>query len=260
MIAVNRVSKNFNGTIQALQSVDLHIKAGEFVVISGCSGAGKSTLLRCINGLIRPSEGEIVVDKVPVHNNRHLFQTRKKIGMVFQQFNLVKRRTVLQNVLCGRLAHNHLLPSYFSLFSQGDKMRAMSCLQRVGLETKAAQRVDQLSGGEQQRVGIARALAQQPKIILADEPVASLDPRSTERIMDLLRMINVQDGITMLVSLHDVELIQRYADRVVGLRGGSVVFDKVTNHLSLTSSDIDIIYGENSSGEHDYIEPNRYVQ
>lgn len=118
-------------------------------------------------------------------------------------------------------------------------MRAMSCLQRVGLETKAAQRVDQLSGGEQQRVGIARALAQQPKIILADEPVASLDPRSTERIMDLLRMINVQDGITMLVSLHDVELIQRYADRVVGLRGGSVVFDKVTNHLSLTSSDID---------------------
>lgn len=139
-------------------------------------------------------------------------------------------------------------------------MLAMSCLQRVGLETKANQRVEQLSGGEQQRVGIARALAQQPKIILADEPVASLDPRSTERIMDLLCMINEQDGITMLVSLHNIELIKRYAHRVVGLRDGSVVFDKVTGHLPLTSSDVDLIYGENGSGEHYYFEPNHYVQ
>lgn len=251
MITINSLSKEFNGKIQALKSVDLYIRSGEFVVVAGSSGAGKSTLLRCINGLIRPSNGKIFVDNTSVQENGQLVQVRKKIGMIFQQFNLVRRRTVLQNVLCGRLAHSYLLPSCFTLFSRKDIALAMSCLRRVGLETKADQRADQLSGGEQQRVGIARALAQKPKIILADEPVASLDPRSAERIMNILRNINSQDGITMLISLHNIELIQRYARRVVGLKDGEIVLDKNTDHLS--PSDIDMIYGEIDTGEKDSI-------
>ena len=217
----------------------------------GQSGAGKSTLLRCINGLVKPTAGKVFVDGVLVQDKKATEHVRKNVGMIFQQFNLVKRLTVLENVLCGRLAYNNVFTSCLKLFPKSDIEFAHECLNRVGLAEKAFDRADQLSGGQQQRVGIARALAQRPRVILADEPVASLDPKSVEKIMDILCGINRQDGITVVASLHNVELAGRYAQRVIGIRGGSVVLDKPAHQFS--DHDVDTIYDHQLVDELDFV-------
>jgi len=249
MIKFSGLSKIYPGGVQALQDINMDIQKGEFVVLLGPSGAGKSTLLRCINGLVKPTAGEVQVNglRVGTENGRSLRGLRRQVGMIFQQFNLVKRLRVLDNVLCGRLSYSPLWKSCCRFFSRQDIDLAMSCLERVGLREKAYQRADQLSGGQQQRVGIARALVQQPKVLLADEPVASLDPNSSRNIMETLWKINRQDGITVIVSLHDVDLGMEYAKRVVGIRDGRMVMDKPVAKVS--RKDLEEVYGSMAVNE-----------
>lgn len=242
MIFIKELSKVFDGNIHALKKVNLEVEKGEFTILLGPSGAGKSTLLRCINGLEKPTQGQIFYNDLPVIGHKNLIQVRKKTGMIFQQFNLVKRLNVLQNVLCGRLAYNGTLTSCLKVFPREDVELAMQCLERVGLSDKVYNRADQLSGGQMQRVGIARALAQKPDVILADEPIASLDPRSANQILDVLLNINRTDKITMIISLHFVHLVKRYARRIIGIREGRIVLEK--QGLDLCDEDIEIIYGE----------------
>ncbi|MDR3588395.1 MAG: phosphonate ABC transporter ATP-binding protein [Negativicutes bacterium] len=241
MIAIRDLRKEFVNGTKALRGIDLTIAGGQFTVLLGPSGAGKSTLLRCINGLVKPSSGEIYFEGSPVHDIKQLEGVRRQVGMIFQQFNLVKRLTVIENVLCGRLAHSNVFASCLKFFPRQDIDYALLCLDRVGLSEKAYQRADQLSGGQQQRVGIARALAQSPKVILADEPVASLDPRSADRVMSILSEINRQDGITVIVSLHNIELANRYAQRIIGLRDGVLVMDKSGG--AMNAWEVEKVYG-----------------
>jgi phosphonate transport system ATP-binding protein len=223
-IELSQVSKQYPNGFLALHPCSLVVEAGEFIAVMGPSGAGKSTLIRTINGLEPVSDGQVRVGDQPL-TRRSARAIRARVGMVFQQFNLVDRLSVMTNVLTGRLAHRSWLGSVFYLFRREDIDIAHQALARVGLTNKAWQRADKLSGGQQQRVGIARALAQRPHVILADEPVASLDPVTAEEIMALLREINRSDGITVLVNLHQVDIIRRYADRVIGMNAGRVVFD-----------------------------------
>jgi phosphonate transport system ATP-binding protein len=246
MIAIRELRKEFGNGTKALRGVDLNIASGQFAVLLGPSGAGKSTLLRCINGLVKASSGEIYFEGTAVHGSKQLEDVRRQVGMIFQQFNLVKRLTVIENVLCGRLAHSNVFASCLKLFPRQDIDYALLCLDRVGLSEKAYERADQLSGGQQQRVGIARALAQSPKVILADEPVASLDPRSADKVMSILREINRQDGITVVVSLHNIELATRYAERIIGLRDGVLVVDKAGGEM--TPWEVEKIYGGDYAG------------
>jgi len=233
VLKLKEVSKIYGDGIKALDGVDVEIKEGEFVVILGPSGAGKSTLLRCINRLIEPTHGRIYLNGEEITSlcGRKLHKMRQKIGMIFQQFNLVKRLSVLQNVLSGRLGDVSSLRSLFYSFPKKDVQLALECLDRVGLKSYAAKRADTLSGGQQQRVAIARALAQRPKVILADEPMASLDPRTAKVIMDLLKKINQEEKIIVIVNLHVVELAKEYADRIIGLTKGKVVFDGIPSLL-----------------------------
>lgn len=229
-IILKHVEKVFPNGLQALNNVSLSIESGSFVVILGPSGAGKSTLLRLINGLEVPSSGAVYLSNEKVET-RNLRQIRSRVGMIFQQFNLVSRLSVLLNVLTGRLVHSNTIKSFFYLFSNEDIEIGREVLFRVGLIEKAWERADKLSGGQQQRVGIARALAQRPRVILADEPVASLDPVTAEEIMTLLREICERDHITMIVTLHQVDLAKRYADRIIGMNRGCIVFDGSPVHL-----------------------------
>ncbi len=220
-----------NGTV-ALHSTSLDIAAGQFVVLLGASGAGKSTLLRSLNGLVRPSAGELRVGDMhePLSSPRALREHRRRTGMVFQQHHLIGRQTVLRNVLMGRLASRPMWASCLP-WSSADKRRALAAIDRVGLLDKALERADMLSGGQQQRVGIARALIQAPRLMLADEPVASLDPATADNVLALLHNICKTDGLTAVVSLHQVPLARKFADRIVGLRGGRVVFDGPPHEL-----------------------------
>jgi phosphonate transport system ATP-binding protein len=226
MIAIEKLSKTYPGGVAALREVSIDVKDGEFLVILGPSGAGKSTLMRCINRLVEPTSGRIVHDgrEITAHG-RKLRDVRRRFGMVFQQFNLVKRLSVLTNVLTGRLAYRSAWRSLAYNFSQEDKRIAVECLARVNMEGKALQRADTLSGGEQQRVAIARALAQQPAVILADEPVASLDPKIARQVLTYLTQVAGELGITVLCNLHQVEYTREFAGRVVGMSRGTVVFD-----------------------------------
>jgi phosphonate transport system ATP-binding protein len=227
MIEFRQVSKVYpNGTI-GLDNINLRIGKGEFVVIVGLSGAGKSTMLRSINRLHEITSGEILIDGVSITGAKggELLRIRRDIGMIFQSFNLVKRSTVLRNVLSGRVGYHSTMRMLLGLFPKQDVELAFDALKRVNIMEKAYIRADQLSGGQQQRVSIARALAQEAKLILADEPVASLDPLTTEQVMDDLKRINQELGITTVVNLHFVDLARRYATRIIGLRAGSVVFD-----------------------------------
>ena len=230
-ISIQSVSKRFPNGFEALRGIDAEIQSGSFTVILGPSGAGKSTLLRLMNGLETPSSGKVRIAN-DVICQRELRQIRTNVAMVFQQFNLVNRLSVMTNVLTGRLAHRSWLSSLFYLFHGDDLKIAHEALSRVGLTDKAWERADKLSGGQQQRVGIARALAQQPKVILADEPVASLDPVSSEEIMSLLRGICEREGITIVVNLHQVELARRFADRIIGMSSGKIVFDGHPQQMS----------------------------
>lgn len=236
------LTKRFGDTT-AVDGVSLSIRPGSFVGIIGRSGAGKSTLLRMINRLNEPSSGSIEFDGTAVTDlqGRALRQWRRDCAMVFQQFNLIGRLDVLTNVLMGRLTSVPTWRSLLTLWSDADKLAALEALDRFGMADFAAQRCDQLSGGQQQRVAICRALVQQPKIILADEPIASLDPRNTQVIMDALASINRDLGITVLCNLHALDVARSYCDRLVGMSAGRVVFDGAP--AGLTDSVVQDLYG-----------------
>ncbi|MGH2523434.1 MAG: phosphonate ABC transporter ATP-binding protein [Anaerolineales bacterium] len=233
MLSVHNVTKIYDGTVRALDDVSFDVPKGEFLAVIGLSGSGKSTLLRCINRLIDPTSGRIVFDGLDVTgaNEAELRRIRRRIGMVFQHFNLVHRSSVLTNVLAGRLGYVNPAWSLLNRFPSTDIAKAHQQLGRVGLTDKAGNRADELSGGQQQRVGIARALMQDPDMILADEPVASLDPVLAHSIMQYLEQINKEDGVTVLCSLHFLDLVHRYADRVIALNQGRLVFDGLPGEI-----------------------------
>jgi phosphonate transport system ATP-binding protein len=247
MLEVKNLTKVYDDGTVALRDVNFEVKQGEFLVIIGLSGSGKSTLLRCINRLIEPTEGQILWDgeDVTTADATGLRQIRRQIGMIFQQFNLVKRSTVLTNVLSGRLGYTQQWNSLLHRFSGKDRKMAMQALERVGIANQAHKRADELSGGQQQRVGIARALMQQPRMILADEPVASLDPVLAHSILGHLENLNQEEGITVICSLHFLDLVQRYASRVIGLRDGRIVYRGSRQDIrGMTDEEFKEIYGE----------------
>jgi phosphonate transport system ATP-binding protein len=246
MLRIKNLRKVFPGGVEALKDVSLTVPDGEFLIIIGLSGSGKSTLLRCINRLVEPTSGEIWLDDVELTrlSPSQLREARKRIGMIFQQFNLVKRSSVLTNVLSGRLGSTSSFRSLIGRFPAKDYERAYSNLIRVGIPEKATQRADTLSGGQQQRVAIARALMQDPHLMLADEPVASLDPATSHSVMKYLEEINQQDGITVLCNLHFLSLARRYATRVVALKAGEIVFDGLPADIDETR--FREIYGEDA--------------
>ncbi|MGC6590481.1 phosphonate ABC transporter ATP-binding protein [Paenibacillus sp. Dod16] len=227
MIEIRNVSKTYVNGTKGLNHINLTIGRGEFVAIVGLSGAGKSTLLRSMNRLHDITEGNIVIDgkSITAAKGKELRRIRRDIGMIFQSFNLVKRSSVLRNVLAGRVGYHSTLLTLLGRFPKADVDLAFQALDRVGIVQKAYARADELSGGQQQRVAIARVLAQEAKIILADEPVASLDPLTTKQVMDDLKRINAESEITTIVNLHSIDLARQYATRIIGLRAGEVVFD-----------------------------------
>ena len=222
---LENVGVTYANGVTALKSVSLQLTRGEFAVVLGSSGAGKSTLLRTINYLTPPTQGQITVDGLGnLSNPQVLHLHRQRTGMIFQQHQLIERQSALQNVLMGRLAYHSFWRSLLPL-PQTDQRIALDCLERVGLIDKALTPVRSLSGGQKQRVGIARALAQQPQLMLADEPIASLDPASAHKVLSLLRTICKTDGIAALLSLHQVDFAKEYGDRIIGLAHGRIIFD-----------------------------------
>ena len=267
MIRFSDATVVYPGGVTAMQGLDLEIEAGEFVVVVGLSGAGKSTLIRAVNGLVPLTSGSLQVEtrdgdggtrtrEVVGLTGRELRDLRAEVGMIFQGFNLVKRTTVLNNVLMGRLHRVATWRTLVGMYPDEDVEIAMRALERVEIVEKAYTRASNLSGGQQQRVGIARALAQEPSIILADEPVASLDPPTSHAVMRYLQQINRETGITTIVNLHFLDLATAYADRIIGLRAGELVFDGPGSE-----ADDDVfrdIYGrsltaEDVLGEHDEV-------
>lgn len=242
MLTIERLEVTYPNGVAALKPVTTTFEHGSFVVLLGPSGAGKSTLLRCLNALVRPTGGEVRDDRgesVTTSRSR-LREHRRHTGMVFQQHHLIGRLSALRNVLIGRLGHYRLARSLWPM-ARGDRMLALRALDRVGLADRALERADRLSGGQQQRVGIARALVQMPRLILADEPVASLDPATAHRVLADLHRVCREDGISAIVSLHQIDLAREFADRVLGLANGAVVFDGAAT--SLGEADIARIYG-----------------
>ena len=253
ILEVKELCQSYDGSSPVLRGVSFSVDKGEFVGVIGLSGAGKSTLLRCINRLINATAGEIQVPSAllrgesngpPIDilklNAGDLRALRRKIGMIFQQFNIVKRLSVIENVLSGGLGYQPAVRSALRMFSHEERRHALVNLKRVGLLEYAYKRADELSGGEQQRVAIARTLMQEPVIILADEPVSSLDPTLSRVVLDILKRDCREDGITAVVSLHALELTRQYADRVIGLKQGQIFFDGPTQ--SLTDAVVDSVY------------------
>lgn len=243
MLRVEHLTKVYPNGTQALKDVSFSVKDGEFLVIIGLSGSGKSTLLRCINRLVDPTEGRVYLDDVDVTaaSSTDLRHIRRHIGMVFQQFNLVKRSNVMTNVLSGRLGYANSFLSLLGIWPKSDREHAIQALSRVGIADKAHARADTLSGGQQQRVGIARTLMQDPRVILADEPVASLDPVLSHSILRYLEQLN-KEGITVLCSLHFLDLVHRYATRVIALKDGVMVFEGLPKEINRAK--FKEIYGE----------------
>ncbi len=232
IVRLERIGVTYPDGVVALKSISLRLNRGEFAVVLGASGAGKSTLLRTINYLKQPSQGTLTVSGLgDLNTPSRLRSHRQQTGMIFQQHQLIERQSALQNVLMGRLAYYSFWRSLMPL-PKRDQQLALDCLKRVGLIEKALTQVKSLSGGQRQRVGIARALAQQPRLMLADEPIASLDPASAHNVMSLLRSICKTDGIAALLSLHQVEFAREYGDRIIGLADGQVVFDAPPSALS----------------------------
>jgi phosphonate transport system ATP-binding protein len=227
MLEIKNLTKVYDGGTQALTDVSFSVKPGEFLAVIGLSGSGKSTLLRCINRLIEPTEGQIIWngEDITAASQDEMLRIRRKIGMIFQHFNLVSRSKVITNVLAGRLGYVNPAMSLLNRFPKSDRDMAIKQLNRVSIADQAYKRADELSGGQQQRVGIARAMVQEPDIILADEPVASLDPVLAHSIMQYLETINQEDGVMVLCSLHFLDLVHRYADRAIALNDGWLMFD-----------------------------------
>jgi phosphonate transport system ATP-binding protein len=246
MLTIEHLTKIYDNGYKALNDISFEVPDGQFVVIIGLSGSGKSTLLRCINRLITPTEGRIIWNgtDITAAGDDELRQIRRRIGMIFQQFNLVKRSKVITNVLAGRLGYTNPVWSLFNRFSKADHDMALAQLERVGIRSQAYKRADELSGGQQQRVGIARALMQQPELMLADEPVASLDPATSHSVMKYLEILNKDMGITVLCSLHFLSLARAYADRVIALKDGKVMFDGPAQ--SIDEERFRSIYGEDA--------------
>lgn len=242
-LELKNVTKTYNKVTVAMEDVSFCVDEGEFVTIIGPSGAGKSTLLRCINRIIEADSGEISIDGVISSSlsKKNLRKLRTKIGMIFQNYNLVDRLTVIENVLHGRLGYKSTLAGILGIYTQEEKNQAFQIIKKLGLEEQVYKRCDQLSGGQKQRVGIARALVQNPRIILCDEPIASLDPNASNVIMDHLRNISTEMGITIIVNLHQVEVALKYSDRIVGINAGKVVFDGFP--CDLNTGEINNIYG-----------------
>lgn len=233
MLKVEHLTKVYeNGTV-ALEDVSFEVPEGEFLAVIGLSGSGKSTLLRCINRLIEPTEGRILWngEDVTKASQEDLRRYRRRVGMVFQHFNLVNRSKVMTNVLAGRLGYTNPAMSLINRFSKSDMQNALVQLDRVGLRDRAGSRADELSGGQQQRVGIARALMQEPEMILADEPVASLDPVLAHSIMRYLELINTDDGVMVICSLHFLDLVHKYSDRAIALNEGRLVFHGLPSEI-----------------------------
>ena len=243
MIKFENVSVTYPGGVEALKDLNLEIKDGDFIIIVGLSGAGKSTLLRTVNNLVKPSTGSVYLEgkNVTSAKKKELKKIRSQIGMIFQTFNLVNRSTVLKNVLTGRLSNISTIRSILGLWPKDQKEMAFEALNQVEILEKAYVRASNLSGGQQQRVGIARALSQKPKVMLADEPVASLDPITSRVVMSYLKKINTELGITTIVNLHLLDLAKEFGDRLIGLRDGKLVFDGNVNDVS--DEDFENIYG-----------------
>lgn len=234
ILSVKDLVKVYGKNTQALKGVSVDFYPGEFIVVIGPSGAGKSTFIRCINRLVEPTGGEIIFDNEHIEqlNNKKLREARSKIGMIFQHYNLISRTNVLKNVLHGRLYHISTYRSVFGLFSDEDREEAVDLLKKVGLDQQMYSRADALSGGQMQRVGICRALLQRPKLLLADEPIASLDPKSARVVMDHLHEISKEKALTCIVNLHQVDVAKKYATRIIGMKAGQIVFDGTKEELT----------------------------
>ncbi|MBS1972078.1 MAG: phosphonate ABC transporter ATP-binding protein [Bdellovibrionales bacterium] len=250
ILSIKNLVKTYPNGVQALKGVSFDVKKGEFLVVIGLSGSGKSTLLRCINRLHDPSSGQIVFNGKDVAQvqGEEIRSLRKHIGMIFQHFNLIPRHSVVSNVLMGRLGVMGSIKSIFGFFSDEDKEKAMKYLKLVGIGDKAKIRADQLSGGQQQRVAIARALTQGPDILLADEPVASLDPATCHTVMDYLKKVNTELGITVICNLHFLSLVRQYATRVIALKGGEIVYEGSPSDI--TEEWFEKIYGQGAKEVH----------
>ena len=234
MLEIINLRKNFESGIEALKGVNLKVNKGEFVSILGPSGSGKTTLLRSINGLEKIDSGEIFLDNKKI-DRIYLSKVQEKTGMIFQEFNLVNNLSTINNVLTGLLNSSSKFLSMFYLFTREQKLEALQSLETVDLLDKAYSRADELSGGQRQRVGIARAIIKKPLLLLADEPVASLDPKASNLIMSLLKKINKEFNITILCNLHQIDLATQYSDRIVGLLDGAIMFDKSTQNINKTN-------------------------
>ena len=230
MLEINNLKKTFESGTEALKGVNLKVKKGEFLSILGPSGSGKTTLLRSINGLEKIENGELFFEKEKI-NEAYLPAVQKKTGMIFQDFNLVNNLSAINNVLTGLLNSSSKFLSMFYLFTKEQKLEALKALETVGLLNKSYKRVDELSGGQRQRVGIARAIIKKPLLLLADEPVASLDPKSANLIMSLLKKINKEFNITVICNLHQVDLAFKYSDRIVGLLDGEIKLDQPASNI-----------------------------
>lgn len=242
LLEVENLTKYYKD-VRALSDVSFKVKKGEFVAVIGPSGSGKTTLVRCINRLIEPSDGSILFDKIDIRSLRgkELRRARAHIGMIFQHYNLVTRLSVIENVLHGRMGYKNDVSGILGIYSESEKQKAVEVLNLLGLDEYVYRRCDQLSGGQKQRVGIARALVQDPRMILCDEPIASLDPSSSKIIMDYLRKIQRDMGITILINIHQVDIAKKYAERILGFNKGTLVFDDSPHKLDKDT--IKEIYG-----------------
>lgn len=247
MLEVKNLTKIYDDGTVALKNISFTVEDGEFLIIIGLSGSGKSTLLRCVNRLVDPTEGDIIWDGVNLAKleGEELRKARRRIGMIFQHFNLVRRSSVMTNVISGRLGYSPTFQTMMHQFKKSDREKAWQALERLGIEDQAFKRADDLSGGQQQRVGIARALMQDPELILADEPVASLDPVLAHSILTYLERLNQEDEMTIVCSLHYLDLVQRYSTRVLGLREGEIVYRGTREEIrAMTDEEFQHIYGE----------------
>jgi phosphonate transport system ATP-binding protein len=247
MLEIRNLTKIYEDGTLAVDNVSFTVPEGEFLIVIGLSGSGKSTLLRCINRLIDPTEGEIIWNGVDLAKleGEELRKARRKIGMVFQHFNLVERSTVMTNILTGRLGYAKTWPTMLHRFSKQDREKAWQVLERMDIEDQANKLARELSGGQQQRVGISRALMQDPELMLADEPVASLDPVLAHSILQHLEKLNKEDQLTIICSLHYLDLVQRYSTRVIGLRDGKLVYQGSREDIrNMTDNEFKSIYGE----------------